>query len=159
MPSDGNRLVGFQLGRHLQTRKPLRLLTVGTGAALRAEDVKQGCQCRGELLSIDQIVEETVIYVGLGGVNVSGNGAHRDLFHGLQWSKANKRTGLGEDQVRQVGETGVSLTCGRVGQHHDKGHPLLPEPVGCRHRLGHLHQREHTLLYACASATDEGHDR
>ena len=72
------------------------------------------------------------------GVQRQGHLGH--LSKDAQRREPDQRAWLSKNDIGQVGEAGVGLPGGRVGQNHDEGHFLVPQSVGGGDGLGHLHQ-------------------
>ena len=125
---------------------------------LAGQDLQQGGKTRPQILAVHDAVQEPVGQVGLSGVGIGGERLVRDFAEGPQGGEADQGTWFGEDDVGQVGEAGVSLPGGGVGEDGDEGKALVLQPVGGADSLGHLHQGEDAFLQPSTSAGDQGHD-
>ena len=82
-----------------------------------------------------------------------------DRFFNHSWpGKSDHGLGLGKDDISQHGDACGDATRGGIGQHGDVGNPRLLESGKGRARLGHLHEREDSLLHSCPSGGAEDHD-
>ena len=73
--------------------------------------------------------------------------------------EAHQRPRLGEDHVAERGVGREHAGGGRVGEHRDERQPLVLKPRQQGRRLGHLHQREDSLLHAGAAGRGDDHQR
>ena len=128
-------------------------------AVLGSQQIEIGGQEVPEVGPLHDRVDHAVLDVGLRGVRVAGQGRAAAQLDGAHWREAYYRGGLSQDYVGQVREAGVGLARRRVREHRDERQALLVEKLCGDGGLGHLHQREGTLLHPDPSAGDDSNGR
>src|SRR6266581_220917 len=112
----------------------------------------QGGQPVAHLAPIDDHVDGALVEQEFGPLESLGQRLAHRLLDDTGTGKADQRTGLGNDDVADKGEAGGNAAHGRIGQEGQEGQPALGEERHRSRRLGHLQQREETLLHAGAAA-------
>ena len=144
----------FGFGRRLAAVLA-RLLTL----FVALHNLQQQRQPAALRLPVDHIVQQPMPHVRLGGMGVQRQRKAGGGFQRPQRRQADERLGFGHNHIGEVGETGVGLAGGGVGQQHQKGGLAAAHPVGRRDGLGHLHQRQHAFLHPHAAARHHRHHR
>jgi len=104
---------------------------------------------QAQVLALDDRVDGAMLEGELG---PPGRNRVTDGF--LVDARPNERdpgVGLGQDHISQAGERCEHSTHGRVREHSQQRHSLLPQPRGAQGGLCHLEQRHHPFLYAGAA--------
>ena len=144
---------------HRRRRQPGHRAAAQPDALRRHQQPQQPADALPQPFPVHHIVQQPPAQVMLGGVGVRRRRPSAGLNHRADGRKPDHGTRLGDDDVRQVGETGVSLPGGRIGEHGDKRRGRRPQAVDRRHRFRHLHQRQHAFLGARPAPGDQRHHR
>ena len=126
----------------------------------------RGCQHTADTLvqlaAIDDLVDLAVGELGLGAAEVLRQLLARGLLDDARPGEGDQRPGLGVRDVAERGERRPDAAGRRVGEHDDDREAGVVQHLEADDRLGHLHQREDTLLHPRATGRgdhDERHAR
>jgi len=104
---------------------------------------------------IDEAALEQELGLAESGRQLLADGSAR---HALA-READERAGLRDDDVPERRERREHAAGRGIGDHADVGKARLVEPRERAEDLRHLHQRDRSLLHACASGRGDDHER